>query len=66
MQLLCSYAAVKILCAALTIMAQRVGHHPANREVASSIPGQGAYLGCRPGPWLGVFERQPMGVSLTH
>ena len=42
-----------------------VGHHPANREVTSSIPGQGTCLGCRPGPWLGACEKQPMDVSLA-
>ena len=28
--------------------------------------GQGTRLGCRPCPWLGVCERQPSDVALTH
>ena len=36
--------------AALTGVAQWVGHHPTKQEVAGSIPGQGTCLGHRPGP----------------
>ena len=31
-----------------------------------SIPSQGTHLGCEPGPQLGVCERQPIYVFLTH
>ena len=48
----------------LTGVAQWVELCPANRKVASSIPGQGTYLGCRPGPQLRACERQPIDVSL--
>ena len=44
---------IKQFCKALTGMAQWVGQHPANQKVASSIPGQGRYLGWGPGPQLG-------------
>ena len=37
-----------------------------DQKIASSIPGQGMCLGCGPGSWLGVCERQPIDVSLTH
>ena len=37
----------------------------ANQRVASSIPGQGTSLGCRPGPQEGVCKRQShIDVSL--
>lgn len=39
---------------------------PANQKVASSIPSQGWCLCCGLGLWLGVFERQPIDVYLTH
>ena len=48
----------------LTGVAQWVGHCPADKKVASSIPGQGTCLGCRPGPWLQMCERPLMDVSL--
>ena len=31
----------------------------ANQRVAGSIPSQGTYLGCGPGPQWGLRERQP-------
>ena len=34
-------------------------------KVAGSIPGQGTCQGCRPGPQVGVWERQPIDVSLS-
>ena len=37
---------------------------PANRKVAGDILSQGTHLGCRPGPQLGVCERQSRNVSL--
>ena len=48
----------------LTGVAQWVGRRPTNRKVTGLIPGQGMCLGCRPGPWLGAFKRQPIDVSL--
>ena len=49
---------------ALTCVDQWVGQCPQDRKVASSVPGQGKCLGVGPCPWLGVFERQPIDVSL--
>ena len=43
---------------ALPGVPQCAGHRPADRQVTSSIPSQGTYLGCRPGPWLGVCKKQ--------
>ena len=34
----------------LTGVAQWIECQPANQRVAGSIPSQGTYLGCRPGP----------------
>ena len=51
---------------ALAGVVQWIGHQPANQRVASSIPSQGMCLGCGPGPWLRVCERQSVDVSLTH
>ena len=52
---------------ALVGVAHSVGCHlPENQNVASSIPNHGTCLGCRPGPHLGVRERQPICVSLAH
>ena len=50
---------------ALAGMAQWIECQPVNQSIASSIPSQGTCLGCRPGPQLGVHERQPhVDVSL--
>ena len=51
---------------ALAGVAQWTGCRPGNRKVTCSIPGQGTCLGWGPGPQLGVCERQPIDVSLTH
>ena len=40
---------------ALTSVAPLVGHSPVKQKVTSSIPGQGTYLGCRFGSWLGCM-----------
>ena len=38
---------------------------PVNQRVTGSIPNQGTYLGCWPGPQVGTLERQPhIDVSL--
>ena len=38
---------------------------PENQRVAGLIPSQGTCLGCGPGPWWGVCERQPhIAISL--
>ena len=37
-----------------------------NPKVTNSIPSQGMYLGCRPGPQLRACERQPIIVSLAQ
>ena len=51
---------------ALSGVVQWIERWPANRKVAGPMPGWGACLGCRPGPWLGACERQSINVSLTH
>ena len=46
-------------------VAQWIEHQTVNQRVTGSIPSQGTCLGCRPGPQLGVCERQPpVDVSL--
>ena len=42
-------------------VAQWIEHRPVNRKVVGSIPCQG-----RPGPQLGMCERQLMDVSLPN
>ena len=44
---------------ALAGMAQWIERWPVNQRVTGSIPSQGPRLGCGPGPWLGICERQP-------
>ena len=42
---------------ALADVAQWIKHKTMNQRVAGSIPSQGTYLGCRPGPqWGGTTE----------
>ena len=56
----------------LTNVAQLVGHHSTNRNVAAWIPGQGICLGCEWCPGLGLFpghgtcRRHAIDVSLLH
>ena len=40
-------------------VAQWIEHWPVNQRVASSIPSQGTYLGCEPGPQSGTHKKQP-------
>ena len=56
----------KLKAFALAGVAQWIDCRPMNGKVSSSIPDQGARLGRGPGPQLGVCERQPIDVSLTH
>ena len=50
---------------ALAGVAQWIESRPANQWVTGSIPSQGTRRGCRPGPQLGICERQPhIDVSL--
>ena len=49
----------------LTGVAQWIERRPANQRVTGSIPSQGTCLGCRPGAWLRVCERQPIDVYLS-
>ena len=51
---------------ALAGVAQWIEWWPVNQGVAGSIPSQGTSLGCWPGTQLGVWERQPIHVSLAH
>ena len=47
-------------------MALWIEHGPANQRVTGSIPSQGTFLGCSPGPQSGVYKRQPhIDVSLS-
>ena len=50
---------------ALAGVAQWIECQPTHQRVTSLIPSQGTYLGCGPGPQLGVCGRQPhIDVSL--
>ena len=60
------YALVETHQMVLAGIAQWTECQPANGKVVSSNPSQGTCLGCRPGPWLGACERQPIDVSLTY
>ena len=51
---------------ALASVAQWIECRPVNGQVTGSMPSQGGRSGCRPRPPLGVGERQPVAVSLTH
>ena len=53
-------------CLAVAGEAQWIECWPANWRLASLIPSHGTCLGFRPGPQLGVCERQPIDVPLTH
>ena len=57
---------LKIHTNALASVAQWTECWPVNQKVAGSIPSQGTRLGCGPGPQLGAWERQLIGVFLTH
>ena len=46
----------KLVQPALAAVAQLVGCHPVKQKFASSIPSQGTYLGCGPGPQLGCEQ----------
>ena len=50
---------------ALDGVVEWVERWPANRRVAGSISGQDRCLICGPCPQVGVYERQPVDVSLT-
>ena len=52
--------------AALAGVAQWIERWPENGKAAGSIPPRGTCLGCGPAPCLGVCERQPITVSLSH
>ena len=47
------FGLIKIPNAPLAGVAQWIGRWPANQSVAGSIPSQGPWLGCRPGPQQG-------------
>ena len=51
---------------ALAGVARWTERQTANREVTGLVPDQGTCLACGPGAPLGVSERQPIDVSLTH
>ena len=50
---------------ALTGVAQWAGHHPTKRKVTSSIPAQGTYLGCGPGPLWGYARGNQLYISVS-
>ena len=60
------FSSKNMVFAALADVSQWIEHQPANWKVAGLIPSQGTCLGFRPGPQLGMCERQTMGVSLTY
>ena len=49
----------KDVAIALAGVAQWIEHWHAHQRVVGSIPSQGTYLGCGPGPQYRVHERQP-------
>ena len=51
---------------ALAGVGQWFERQPVNQKVSGSVRGQGACLGCGPGPQLGACEKQPIDVSLAH
>ena len=50
---------------ALAGVAPWIECQPVNWKVANSSPSQGTFLGCKPGPQLGVCKKQLI-ISLTH
>ena len=50
---------------ALAGVAQWIERQPVNQKVLGLIPSQGRFLGCGPGPQLGVRKRQQIDLSLT-
>ena len=50
---------------ALAGVAQWIEYQPSDWKVTSSIPGQGIYLGCRPGPQLGL-ARGNQSIYFSH
>ena len=61
-----NYFTLKRVSGALVGMAQWIECWPMNQKVDGLIPSQGTCLSFRPGPQLGVGEKQPIDVSLTH
>ena len=47
---------IKIMKLALADVAQWIERGPVNQRVASSIPSQGTFLGCGPGPSMGCVS----------
>ena len=47
-------------------VAQSVEHCPVHQKFVDLIPTQGTYLGGGFKPWLGVYGRQLIDVSLSH
>ena len=54
----------KIFILALAGVAQWTEHQPVKQRAISSIPSQGTYLGCRPGPQLVILKSHPHAVFL--
>ena len=44
-------------------VAQWIERRPANQNITGLNPSQGTCLGCEPGSWLGMCERQPIDVT---
>ena len=47
-------------------MAELSGHRPTKQKVGGSIPGQGTFLGCGPGPPSRACGKQPSTVFLLY
>ena len=62
---LCGCLTSKILCTALTGVAQLFVLHPAKPKVADLVSGQGTCLGCRLGLLVGEHVRSNRSIFLT-
>ena len=57
---------IKLSHIALASVAQWTEHWAVKERVTGSIPSQGTYPGCGPGPQVGACKRHLINVSLTH
>ena len=61
----CRCVCTKRFCIALARWLSWLEHHPLHKKAEGLIPSQGTYLGCRFSPWLGVYGKQLINVSLS-